>query len=264
MATKITNAALLAVCRQMLKENISYDDMDCQAAVEEALMRCGVPKKECDLGGSNSHYRNCWWRGTPERCCELLGIKEVPAGIGTFDLKPVSDTTPVKFRTDGYGDSTHMGIYMLNGETFNSSHSKGGVTIAVNFKGKKGVNGGTNMVGFLPWVDCGLTDVQMAALRNDANYTGNEPVVASTGTPVVTQEGVSALPTVEATITYGVVVAANGGDVRAREAPKPDAIWKYEIPNGRRVLVLGEKGNYYKVDWLGKGRWVQKNFIQIE
>ena len=33
MATKITNAALIAVCRQMLTEGIAYTTLDCQAAV---------------------------------------------------------------------------------------------------------------------------------------------------------------------------------------------------------------------------------------
>lgn len=177
--TRITNAALIAACEQMLTENIAYTTLDCQAAVEEALRRAGVPLSECNLGGSNAHYRNCLWRGLPERLTDLLGVKEVPAGMFTFIVKADSDSTPAEYRGDGYGDATHMGIYMGNGRTFNSSESVSkktgiGVVVSTKFNGKKqAVSGSWNMVGWSPWVDCGLTAEQVAALAGDANYTGN-------------------------------------------------------------------------------------------
>lgn len=56
--------------------------MDCQGLVEYVLQRSGVPRSECNMGGSNSHWRACVWRGSPEECVELFGC--VPVGAGVF------------------------------------------------------------------------------------------------------------------------------------------------------------------------------------
>ena len=65
MATKVTNAALIAAGRELLayaeKTTIPYvpngmelTGMDCQGLTEYLLIRCGVPKAECNLPGSNA------------------------------------------------------------------------------------------------------------------------------------------------------------------------------------------------------------------
>jgi len=109
----------------------------------------------------------------PERMIDLLGVKEVPAGMFMFIVEGDDSGTPAKYRGDGYGDATHMGIYMGGGRTFNSSEKNGGVVVSEKFNGKKqAVSGSWNMIGWSPWVDCGLTSEQAAALKGDANYTG--------------------------------------------------------------------------------------------
>jgi hypothetical protein len=180
MSTVIKNTALVAACEAMLTESISYDEMDCQDAVEEALIRCGVPAKTCNLAGSNAHYRRTLWRGTPERCCALLGVQTVPAGFQMYIV--LSDgNEPAKYQADSMGNADHMGWYLGNGRTFNSSESNGGVCVSAKFNGRKAVaNGGWNMVGWSEWVDCGLTEAQIAALKDDANYSG---AVEDTDTP---------------------------------------------------------------------------------
>ena len=267
MGAKITNAALKAACEQMLTENITYAQMDCQAAVEEALIRCGIPASECNLSGSNAHYRKMLGRWTPERMRDLLGVKEVPAGMFMFIV--LASGEPAKYSGDGYGNAGHMGIYLGGGRTFNSSSSRGGVEVSTKFNGKTAVpNGGWSMVGWSPWVDCGLTDAQVAALTGDANYTGGGTVTGETSAigdadSSAQEAPVSAVSSAEAQ-TYAVVVTPDGNPVKAREQPRKDAIWKYSIPNGTRVLVLGERDGYYKTYWLGKGRWVKKEFLKIE
>jgi hypothetical protein len=168
--SKVSNAALKVACEQMLTEGISYDTMDCQKAVEEALNRCGIPKSECDLAGSNAHYRKCRWVGTPEECLKLLGVKEVPTGAFMFIWE--ESGAPSKYDGDGMGNATHIGVYLGGGRTFNSSQSMGSVTVSTKFGGKKTVpNGGWNRVGFSDWVDCGLTDAQLSALGMAATST---------------------------------------------------------------------------------------------
>lgn len=216
MATKVTNAALKAACEQMLTENIAYTTLDCQSAVEEALRRAGIPLKECNLGGSNAHYRNCLWRGLPERMVELLGVKEVPAGMFTFIVEAESSTTPAKYRGDGYGDATHMGVYLGSGRTFNSSEKMEGVKVSEKFNGKKqAVSGSWNMVGWSPWVDCGLTAEQVSALKGNANYTG----VGTDAT--ATSESVADNATTALTDTsgfYPVKLGCKGGAVERLQA----------------------------------------------
>ena len=169
----ITKEKLLMACDVLVSEKISYQTMDCQKAFEEALIRCGVPAKECDLSGSNRHYRNMKWTGTPERLVELLGVKEVPAGFAMFIVLD-DGKEPAEYRGDGYGNASHMGWYCGKGKTFNSSYSRGGVEYSTKFKGRKAVrNGGWNMCGWPVWVDCGLTAEQIAALENDANFNTN-------------------------------------------------------------------------------------------
>ena len=86
----------------------SYEEMDCQAFVEKCMADVGYRR---DLGGSNSWYRECMkqgWVGTPEECMKQFG--SVPKGALLFILEPVGLKTPAKFRDDGVGDVTHMGI----------------------------------------------------------------------------------------------------------------------------------------------------------
>ncbi|MPN33580.1 hypothetical protein SDC9_181069 [bioreactor metagenome] len=153
-----------------------------------------------------------------------------------------------------------MGVYMGGELTFNSSQKGGGVAASTRFGGQKAVpNGGWNMVGLPRWVDCGLTDAQMAALLGDANATAEEPAEdAARDAQAAAEANVLAA----GTIAYATVVTPDGNPVKVREQPRKDAVWKFKIPSGTRVQLLGESGNYYRVHWLGRGRWVQKDFLQ--
>ena len=112
----------------------SYEEMDCQAFVEKCMADVGYRK---DLGGSNSWYRECMkhgWVGSPEECAKEFG--SVPKGALLFILEAVGPKTPAKFRKDGIGDVTHMGIVTGRGDgAIHSSQSRGGV-VTSQFKGK--------------------------------------------------------------------------------------------------------------------------------
>ena len=110
----------------------------------------------------------------------------------------------------------------------------------------------------LPGVDYGLSAAQLAMV-------GTAP--AALGDAIADDE-VDGLASVTATATpavtkWGVVVTPDGNPVKAREQPKRGAITKYSIPNGTRLMILGESGGYYKVMWLGKARWVQVPYVQL-
>ena len=95
--------------------------MDCQGLCEYLLIRCGMPGKECNLSGSNAHWRACVWRGTPEECAARFG--RVPAGAWVFIVNE-DGGEPEKYRGDGLGDARHMGV-ALDGRALHASASRG-------------------------------------------------------------------------------------------------------------------------------------------
>lgn len=123
----------------------SYDEMDCQKFFEKCMDDVGL---KMDLTGSNAWYREFMkkgWVGTPEECKKKFG--SIPKGATIFILEPVSDSTPAKYRDDGIGDATHIGIKTGRGQgAIHSSHSRGGVCES-KFQDKTIPNGGWNQVG---------------------------------------------------------------------------------------------------------------------
>ena len=123
---------------------VSYSKMDCQAFVEQCLRDCGLEK---NLAGSNAWYREVAAHGavmTPEECVERLGF--VPAGAFLFILEQ-DGKEPAKYRKDGLGNASHMGIVTGQGEgAIHSSASRGYVTES-RFQNKTVRNGGWNRVG---------------------------------------------------------------------------------------------------------------------
>lgn len=170
MGNRVTNAAVIAACSEMLGEDISYDDLDCQAAVEEAYFRAGLERSSVNLAGSNAHYRKCYWTGTPERLCEIIGTKNVPNGCETYIVED-DGGEPAKYQGDSMGNASHMGIYMGDEQTFNSSEKMGGVVISEKFDGHNAVpNGGWDAIGLKGYVNYGLSDEQLEAIMNDGNF----------------------------------------------------------------------------------------------
>lgn len=121
---------------------MSLIGMDCQGLVEYCFIQAGVPKSEMDLAGSNAHFRAMRYTCTPEKCKELFG--ETPAGATLFILEQ-DGGEPDKYKPDGKGNASHMGLW-TGKKSIAASSSKGRV-IESNYKGKS-INGGWNMVGF--------------------------------------------------------------------------------------------------------------------
>jgi hypothetical protein len=173
--------------------------MDCQGLVEYLLMKCGVLKSECNLAGSNAHYRACAWIGTPEECKKTFG--SVPSGAALFILEP-SGGEPAKFQTDGIGNASHMGIW-LDDTSMAASASRGQV-IESNFASKS-INGGWNRVGLMPWVDYGLSASQQVLLTTDTEGAGSATESAQEADASTTITDVSQFYTVKKGCKGGAV-----------------------------------------------------------
>ena len=112
---------------------VPYSRMDCQAFAEQCLRDCGL---EINLAGSNAWYREVYRNGvilTPEECVKRYG--SVPPGAFLFILK-TDGGEPEKYRADGLGNASHIGIVTGKGEgAVHSSASRGCVAESV-FRGK--------------------------------------------------------------------------------------------------------------------------------
>ena len=120
-----------------------YESMDCQAFVEQCLRDCGL---EMNLAGSNAWYREVSKNGTvlaPEECVKQLG--KVPAGAFLFILNQ-DGKEPEKYRKDGLGNASHIGIATGRGEGAIHSSASRGCVAESRFRNKT-ISGGWNLVG---------------------------------------------------------------------------------------------------------------------
>ncbi len=187
---------------------MTLSGMDCQGLCEYLLIQCGVPRRECNLAGSNAHYRACTWTGTPEECKKRFG--RIPAGAWLFLLKQ-DGGEPAKYRPDGVGNASHMGVYLGEGQgVLQASASRGGV-VTTSFNGRTG-NGGWNRVGLCQWVNYDLEadDPQPEEGGEDSQWPMTAQVTTPDGNPV---------------------------KMRARPSRRSSLYWK--VPNGETVQVDG-------------------------
>lgn len=127
-----------------------YDELDCQALMEAMLRDVGVRK---NWAGSNAMYRDMAWVGTPEECVARYG--SIPVGAWLYILEQ-DGNEPAKYKADGIGNASHVGVYTGSGKgAIHSSASRGEVCEAA-FAGKTIKNGGWNRVGLCKLLDYGL------------------------------------------------------------------------------------------------------------
>lgn len=212
----------------------SYEKLDCQAFVEKCMSEVGLYK---DLGGSNSWYRECirnGWVGTPEECVKKYG--GAPKGALLFILEDVGPGTPGKFRDDGIGDATHMGIVTQRNEgAIHSSKSRGGV-VTSKFKDRTIPGGGWNRVGLLNYFNYGNT----VKWVNEHEGTGTE----KEGKPM-----------------KQIVVSDNGNPVNLRAKKDTQSARLAKVPVGEEVEVFGTEGLWSRVRWNGITGWMMTEYL---
>lgn len=134
--------------------NIKYSQLDCQAFVEKVLYDSGCRKSDgsaYNWRGSNSMWRNALsWRGTLSECKAKYGT--IPVGAWAFMVK-YDGGEKEKGYDDGEGNATHVGIYVGDNTTRDSTR---------NTKGRDGVGyrplSDWNMVGLCKYLDYNNTN----------------------------------------------------------------------------------------------------------
>lgn len=155
---------------QFLGRVYKNNDFDCQDFVEKTMRTVGIKE---NLPGSNAWYRKMTWVGTPEECKRKFG--SIPKGALLFILSG-NGGEPEKYKSDGIGNASHIGIYTgrtgrqmtehakeqgnAGADAFNcgdgaihSSASRGHVCTS-KFAGKT-INGGWNRIGLWDRFDYG-------------------------------------------------------------------------------------------------------------
>lgn len=204
----------------------SYKEMDCQEFVEEAMKAAGI---YINKAGSNTWYRSMTWTGTPGECIAKFGY--IPKGAILFIVE-YNGKEPEKYRKDGKGNASHMGIRTGQGlGAIHSSESKGGV-FESTFK-DKAINGGWNRVGLLDLFDYG--DVINKYLKK-----GEES------------------PMSEKTAT---VVAENGKAVNFRSGTSIKSALIDRLDIGTKVVLIADYGEWCKVSVNGKTGYIMSNYL---
>ena len=224
----------------------SYEEMDCQALVERMMAAVGYRR---DLGGSNSWYRECrsnGWTGTPEECLREFG--SIPKGALLFIREDVSASTPGKFRDDGIGDITHMGVKTGRGDgAIHSSHSKGCVCTS-KFKDRTIPNGGWNRVGLLNVFSYGKTVdwVLEHGGGSGDGFASFDPAEK------------------ERKLMKGMVTAKSGSTVKLRQKPSTDCPIYWDIPVGTEMEIVDQRENWSKCICGGLTGWMKNEFIRLD
>lgn len=253
-----------AVAEQMIRlVGTPYSRLDCQGVIEEAVKAAGG---HMAYRGSNDMARNLAWLGTLENAKAAFDGK-LPVGAGLFIHEEESESTPARYRGDGLGDFTHVGLYVgadaltdtdksgrrRSCDVVHSSQSMGRVA------GSTMKNGWTH-VGFFKEIDCGVAFDGGVELSPAAKDILNQTTDAeeNAGDAAISDSVQPNRP------AYVNVTSADGNPVRIREKPEKGAIYKYKAPVGTRLMVMGEKNGFYKVMYNGKARWIMKEFTEAE
>ena len=202
-----------------------YSEMDCQAFVEACLRDVGIYK---DLPGSNAWYREMTWSGSPEACKALFG--EIPRGAFLFILKH-DGGEPDKYKPDGRGNASHMGIYTGRGKgAINSSYSRGCVCES-EFHGVS-ISGGWNIVG--------LWDRLSYGERIDKILEGGS-----------------------GTVTKALVTAEQGKTVNLRAQPPLSAKILMAVNIGEIVDVIADGAEWSEITYNGTTGYMMSKFLEI-
>lgn len=220
-----------------------YSRMDCQAFVEQCMADCGYRR---DLAGSNTWFRECLragWAGTPEECIKVFG--SVPKGALLFILEH-NGKEPGKYRTDGIGNASHMGIKTGRGKGAIHSSSTKKCVAESEFHDKTIRNGGWNRVGLLAAFDYGKT----------VNWLLDHIGIGSEPTDGKVKEGMP--------MTVTVTAPEGGGTVNLRKRPGGDLIDR--IQTGAKAQLLDSTTDSKGVEWSkisveGLTGWMMAEFL---
>ena len=219
----------------------SYKKMDCQALLEAMLKDVGVRN---NWTGSNHMYRDMAWVGTPEECKKKFG--SIPVGAWIYILEQ-DGGEPEKYKRDGIGNASHVGVKIGSGKgAVHSSEKMGGVCESA-FKDKTIPNGGWNRVGLCRLLDYG---------------TKIETILY--GTNDISEENEVSTDEKEVVITMSTAtVKTSGGILNIRDIPSSRGTDIGDIPNGATVEVIEKtSSDWWKIVYSGVTGYCAAEYLE--
>ena len=255
---KPTGESVAAAAVQAVSVGYTYDEMDCQAFVEHCVKQAGGAM---DYLGTNDMARRAAWPGTLENA-KAAG-KLVP-GAGMLIHEDTEANLPAKYRGDGLGDFSHVGLYVgenaltdtdKNGQkracdVVHSSYSMGRVA------GSTLKNGWTHVMWFAE-IDYGVDvqpGVEIGAEISQGEDAGADSVAdgLTAGTPAANAE------------RYATVVSPDGNPVKLRKTARQKEPTYWKVNPGARVLVEREKDGWSLVTAVCSDGYVRRAYMMSQ
>lgn len=230
---KPTGAAVSAAAVQAVGVGYTYDELDCQALVEHCVKQAGG---RMDYRGSNDMARHAAWLGTLENA--QAGGMLVPGAL-LFIHEDNESSLPARYRGDGLGDFSHVGLYTgPNALTDTDKSGRRRACDVVHSSATMGRVAGSTLQN-------GWTHVGWA---REIDYGAKPPQGVQPGAGITREHAAADAPTAGAPSAavprYAVVTSPNGAPIKLRKsaATRESAYW--HVAPGTRVRVERERAGW--------------------
>lgn len=210
--------------------------MDCQGCLKYCAQQLGV---KLNYTGSNDMFRSaCSWIGTISEA-KAQG-KIVPGAVGF--IVEWDGQEGERYRNDGLGNASHVGIITLSGDTYSvdASSSAG----KVRGRSERDAVRTWTHIGWLKALDYGVVD-------EIGGFIEDMPGTTSTAN--------------NSAIRTAIVATADGGNLNLRRAPSDKTDNRVgRAPNGATVEVLESRSDgWTKVKYESVTAWVQTKYLSM-
>ena len=249
-----TGKTVAAAALALAQSYHSYQDMDCQAMIEQAVRNAGG---SMDYRGSNHMARSVAWLGTLENA-QAEGKLE--PGALLFIHEEDESGLPAQYQGDGLGDFSHVGLYVgenaltdtdKNGkrrecDVVHSSQTMGRVC------GSTLKNGWTH-VGWAREIDYGaevLSGVTLGAEIGQEETGEAEPE-----------------PKAEKAVSSAAVHSPDGNPVKLRKSPSRAENLYWKVADGETASIERRKGEWALVtaictDGVRRRAWMMSRYLE--
>ena len=254
---KPTGRMAAAAAAALAQSYHSYQEMDCQALVEQAVRNVGG---SMDYRGSNDMARNAAWLGTLENA-QAEG-RLVPGAL-LFIHEEGESGLPARYQGDGLGDFSHVGMYVgedaLTDTDKQGKQRKCNVVHSSQSMGRvcgSTLRNGWTHVGWAKEIDYGVEaapGVSLGAeIEGDSRTGGAEPVLG------------------DAKSAFSAVVRTPDGNpvkLRKRASQSEKLYWK--VQNGETVIVERQRDDWSLVmaactDGVRRRAWMMSRYLTAE
>ena len=228
----------------------SYSEMDCQKFYENCLRDCGL---SMDLAGSNAWMRkfiSTGWIGSPEECKAKFG--GIPKGATLF-IHANDGKEPEKYKADGMGNASHIGIKTGTGKGAIHSSASRGCVAESEFHDKTIRNGGWNMIGLSTLFDYGDKINRILNGGGDPDPDQEPPWDdPGEGDEDMTQPKVAVVDVPnKTTVNMWKKAAQNTGLVE-------------RVPHGEEVKVIKKEQDWTKCSWKKWTGWIMNLYLVFD